>query len=250
MLCVHTTVSVLGIPFIMNDEKWVYNQCVSFLADERPHMIITAGPEFVMITQRLPSLLAVLARADFITPDGIGIVIASKWYGQAVAQRITGVELAERLIAHAAERDLRVFLLGASQTSLNHALLKLKNSYPQLHIDGKHGYFTDEQTAEVIAEIRAARPHLLLVGLGQPRQEVFISTHLDDLGVPLAIGVGGAIDVIGGTVRRAPAVFRNARLEWLYRLIREPKRWRRQLLLPQFAWAAWKDARRRARSAN
>ncbi len=242
------TVSVLGVPFITYDEKWVYNQCVSFLADDRPHMIITAGPEFVMNMRRTPHLLPVLAHADFITPDGVGIVIASKWYGQAVAQRITGIELAERLIAHAAELDLRVFLLGASPASLDQALKTLKNGYPQLHIAGKHGYFTDEQAASVIAEIRAVRPHLLLVGLGQPRQEVFIATHMDDLDVPLAIGVGGAIDVIGGTVRRAPAVFRKARLEWFYRLIREPRRWRRQLALPRFVWAAWTDARRSARS--
>lgn len=244
------TVSVLGVPFITNDEKWVYNQCVSFLADAEPHMIITAGPEFVMNIRRTPNLLPVLARADFITPDGVGIVIASKWYGQAVAQRITGVELAERLIGYAAERNLRVFLLGASQTSLDQALQKLKNRYPQLYIVGKHGYFTDEQTASVIAEIQAARPHLLLVGLGQPRQEVFISTHKDILGVPLAIGVGGAIDVIGGAVKRAPVLFQRARLEWLYRLIREPRRWRRQLALPRFAWEAWIEAHRSTRSVN
>ncbi|WP_241713796.1 WecB/TagA/CpsF family glycosyltransferase [Sulfoacidibacillus ferrooxidans] len=240
-------VGILGVPFSALTEHEVMLHCVACIESQTPHMVITAGPEFVMRLQSDPRLRSVLTAADLITPDGIGIVIASRWYGQPIAERVTGVSLTERLLAYAHDQNLRVYFLGATEEALQKAMHVLRGRYQGLNITGKNGYFTSDQVDEVLADIMQVRPHILFVGLGQPRQEEFIATYKDRLGVPLAIGIGGVIDVLGGTVKRAPVMMQRLHLEWFYRLLREPSRWRRQLVLPQFALAAWLDARSRAR---
>lgn len=240
-------VGILGVPFSALTEHEVMLRCVACVESQSPHMVITAGPEFVMRLQSDPRLRSVLTAADLITPDGIGIVIASRWYGQPIAERVTGVSLTERLLAYAHDQNLRVYFLGATEEALQKAMHVLRGRYQGLNITGKNGYFTSDQVDEVLADIMQVRPHILFVGLGQPRQEEFIATYKDRLGVPLAIGIGGVIDVLGGTVKRAPVMMQRLHLEWFYRLLREPSRWRRQLVLPQFALAAWLDARSRGR---
>ena len=244
------TIEILGVPFSAMTEREALSSCIAFMQDTKPHFVITAGPEFVMRAGADPELPGVLARADLITPDGVGVVIASRWYGQPLAERVTGVDLAQKLLVSAAQTGLRVYLLGASEESLQQALDKIREAYPTLHIAGRNGYFKKEKTLDVITAIRAEAPHLLLVGLGQPTQEKFLAAHLDALGVPLAIGVGGAIDVLGGTVKRAPEFFQKAKLEWLYRLAKEPARVKRQMALPRFAFAAWREARTQVRSRS
>ncbi len=236
-------VGILGVPFSALTEQQTFARCVEFIHTDTPHMVITAGPEFVMRVKNEPQLRTLLAAADLITPDGIGIVIASKWYGKHLADRVTGVALTEHLLAYAHENQLRVHFLGAAENSLQWALQAVRHKYPQVNIYGRNGYFTSDQIDEVIAEILQVHPHVLFVGLGQPRQEQFIAAYKERMGVPLAVGIGGVIDVLGGTVKRAPLVMQRMQLEWLYRLWREPSRWRRQLVLPQFALTAWLDAR-------
>lgn len=237
-------VSILGINFSNMTEDQVYEACMSFIRAEGSHVVLTAGPEFVMQLQRQPQLRSLAQQADLVTADGVGIVIASKWYGQALPERVTGVELALRLIGHAAAENLRVFLLGASNTSLERAIGNLRDQYPSLQLAGQHGYFTADEESGIVEQIRQFAPHVLLVGLGQPRQDVFIATHRQNLNVPLAMGIGGTLDVISGLVKRAPIAFRKIHLEWLYRLLKEPRRFKRQLSLPQFALKAWLEARR------
>ena len=244
------TVDILGVPFSASTENEVFAQCTAFMADSQPHFVITAGPEFVMKVGADRELQHALAAADLITPDGIGIVIASRWYSQPLAERVTGVDLVQALLPHAAKMGLRVYVLGASEHSLQRALAKIRETYPTLHIAGQNGYFKHDSVMDVITAIREEAPHLLLVGLGQPVQEKFLATHLDALGIPLAIGVGGAIDVLGGTVKRAPVLFQKAKLEWLYRLLKEPSRVRRQMALPRFAIAAWWDAKNQVRGRS
>ncbi|MCY0876781.1 MAG: WecB/TagA/CpsF family glycosyltransferase [Firmicutes bacterium] len=236
-------VEILGVTFCELTEDEVFAACTDYIASGAPHVIITAGPEFVMRLQREPSLFELTRRADLVTPDGIGIVLAAKWRGRPLPERVTGVELALRLLAAAAGHQWRVYLLGASETSLQGALEALRVRYPELLIQGRNGYFKAAEEADVVAAIQAFRPDLLLVGLGQPRQDVFIDRYRDQLAVPLAMGVGGTIDIISGTVERAPVWAQRMKVEWLYRLVREPKRLRRQLVLPQFAFAAWREGR-------
>lgn len=240
-------VDILGVSFCELTEDEVFAQCVSFVDSRTPHVVITAGPEFVMRLQRSPELFAITQRADLVTPDGIGVVLAARWRGRALRERVTGVELAERLLAAAADRHWRVYLLGASADSLQGALQALHSRYPTLQVGGRDGYFQAAEEQAVVAEIKAYQPDVLLVGLGQPRQDVFIDRYRSTLLVPLAMGVGGTIDILSGTVMRAPRFVQRLKMEWLYRLVREPKRLRRQLVLPQFAWAAWREGRTMAK---
>ncbi len=235
-------VRVLGIPFANLTTFEVVQHGKQYLADDKPHVIITAGPEFVMQALANSSLLAIVKKADLITPDGIGIVLAAKWYGTPLKERVTGVELTSQLIAYAAQAGLRVYLLGASQDALQAAIETLKKQHPMLMLAGRNGYFTEEDTEAVIQSIKTFAPHLLLVGLGQPKQDQFIDRYRDELHIPLAMGVGGTIDVLAGKVKRAPQFFQKAKLEWFYRLCKEPRRFRRQLALPIFAWRAFRDA--------
>jgi len=236
-------VEILGVTFCEMTEDEVLARCVEYVSSGASHVVITAGPEFVMRARRTPDLMAVTQRADLVTPDGIGVVLAARWRGRALRERVTGVELTSRLLSEAVRRNWRVYLLGASEVSLQGALQVLQRDYPGLQIAGRNGYFTAHDEADVVAAISAYKPHLLFVGLGQPRQDLFIDRHRSVLGVPLSMGVGGTIDILSGTVVRAPLWVQKWKVEWLYRLVSEPKRLRRQLALPQFAWAAWRESR-------
>ncbi|MBX5436958.1 MAG: WecB/TagA/CpsF family glycosyltransferase [Alicyclobacillaceae bacterium] len=243
-----TVVRVLDVRFHGLPESQVVEQILYWVAEKSRRMVITAGPEFVMMARRDPEVARIARSADLVTPDGIGIVWAAKMQGKALPGRVTGVEVVCRLLETAARRKqrLRVFLLGASQASLNRCLAVLGESFPMHVFAGRDGYFRADELPQVMAEVAAFRPDLWLVGLGQPRQEKLIFQQLGSLPPCVAIGVGGSIDVWGGTVKRAPALLRRMNLEWLYRLVRQPSRWRRQLALPQFAWQVLKDAARRS----
>ncbi|MCL6547336.1 MAG: WecB/TagA/CpsF family glycosyltransferase [Alicyclobacillus sp.] len=240
-------VQVLGVRVHGWPQERVVEQILYWMAERSRRMVITAGPEFVMMANRDPHVARIARSADLVTPDGVGILWAARLRGRAFPGRVTGVELVPALLATAARRrqNLRVYLLGASESSLQQCLAVLRQTYPSHTFEGRDGYFHPDELTDVAAAIQAFQPHLWLVGLGQPRQEKLIYDLLGSLPPCVAIGVGGSIDVWGGTVKRAPAVFRRLNLEWLYRLISQPKRWRRQLALPKFAWQVLKDAVRR-----
>lgn len=240
-------VSILGVQFAHVTENEAFARCVAFMEGEENRVVLTAGPEFVMAAQKSEALRSVAADADLVTADGVGVVIASRWYGEPLPERVTGAELTERLLAYAAERGMRVFFLGAAESSLQKALGVVRARHPGVRAAGRNGYFGAADIPGVVESVRSFAPHLLLVGLGQPRQDLFIREYRESLGAPLAIGIGGVIDILGGTVKRAPPPVRRAHLEWLYRLLKEPRRFRRQLVLPLFAWRAWNEARARRR---
>ncbi|ATY86043.1 glycosyltransferase [Kyrpidia spormannii] len=199
--------------------------------------VVTANPEVVMLARRNPGVAQVVRRADLVTADGIGVVLASKWLGTPVPERVTGADLADRLLGFAGQRKWRVYLLGASSASLGGALAELRRHYPEVDWHGHHGYFDQQGEKEILQEIAEVRPHLLFVGMGAPRQDLWIARHRD-LPVGVAMGIGGTIDVWSGAVKRAPVAWQRLHLEWLYRLIRQPSRIRRQLVLPHFALLA------------
>ncbi|MDI3327897.1 MAG: WecB/TagA/CpsF family glycosyltransferase [Alicyclobacillaceae bacterium] len=196
--------------------------------------VVTANPEVVMQARRDPRVAEVIRRADLVVADGIGVVVAASWLGTPLPERVAGADLSEALLAEATKRNWRVYLLGASPASLGGALAELRRRYPGVEWGGWHGYFDAEGEREILREIERMRPHLLLVGMGAPRQDLWIAAHRH-LPAGVAIGVGGMIDVWSGTVKRAPEVWRNLHLEWLYRLCRQPSRLPRQLALPRFA---------------
>jgi N-acetylglucosaminyldiphosphoundecaprenol N-acetyl-beta-D-mannosaminyltransferase len=207
-----------------------------FLAAGGSHQIVTVNPEFVIMAREQSDFRCVLQRADLAIPDGIGIVWAARLLGDRLPERIGGVDLVELLAAWAAREQRSIFLLGAGPGVAEAAARRLLQRHPGLSIAGTHaGSPAREHEAAIVSLVRQAQPDILLVAFGAPRQDLWIARTRHLLQVPVAMGVGGAFDFISGRVPRAPRPLRRVGLEWLYRLIRQPWRWRRMLALPRFA---------------
>lgn len=205
--------------------------------DGQPSHVITLNAEIVYQAQEDPDLLRIINEADLVTPDGIGIVWAGRKLGYPFHERVTGIDLLYQLCSEAAKEGWRVYLLGAAPGVAEEAGRKLCTAYPGLHICGCHdGYFSEQEMDALTAEIRDTQPDILFVALGAPKQEFWIKQYKQQLNVPVSIGVGGSFDVVAGIKERAPQWVINANLEWLYRLSKEPSRFKRQLALPKFAW--------------
>ncbi len=189
-----------------------------------------------------PAFKEVLNSADICTPDGIGVVYASKMIHNPVPERVPGFDLTCGLLQSISKTGEGVFLFGAKPGIAETAKEKLQEKYPGLVVSGTHdGYFTDDDNTRIIKEINDSGAKLLLVCLGAPKQEKWIYAHKDELQVQLAMGVGGALDVFAGNVKRAPQFFIKCNLEWLYRFIKQPSRLRRFSALPKFMLAVKKS---------
>nr|WP_207754823.1 WecB/TagA/CpsF family glycosyltransferase [Desulforadius tongensis] len=211
-------------------------KAAEFIRSGRPHRVITLNPEYLYRAQARRELLDLVNSADLVTADGTGIVWACKIAGRPVKERVTGIDLMLHLCARGGYEGWRVFLLGAAPGVAEEAAERLKQQNPGLVIAGTHhGYFTDAESGRIVEMIRRAGPHILFVALGAPRQEQWIARYQPRIGVPVAIGVGGSFDVISGRKKRAPRWMQRLKIEWLYRLIKEPSRFKRQLVLPKFA---------------
>ena len=207
-----------------------------------PAFVVTIGTEMVVRAQRDEIFRRTLAQAKYSLCDTIGVLIASRLRGGPLRERVTGVALAERLCELLAKRGESVYFFGAAGDTAEAAAIGLKIRYPLLQIAGhRNGYFASDQSSAIAAAVRESGATLLLVALGSPKQEEWIAKHLADTGCAVAIGVGGAFDVFSGRVRRAPPFWQASGLEWLYRLIKEPYRWRRQLALPHFVFLAARE---------
>ncbi len=167
----------------------------------------------------------------------IGLLAIARRRGARLRERVTGVELIEHLGAAAAAQSIPVYLLGGAEGVAADAARALESRFPGLRVAGtRSGYFRDDQTPEVVSDIASSGARLLFVGMGSPRQEYWLAENLRETGCGVGIGVGGSFDVIAGRMARAPRLVRQFALEWLYRLAKEPHRWRRQLALPRFVW--------------
>mgnify|MGYP000866487518 CR=1 FL=1 len=207
-----------------------------FIKSGRPRRILTLNPEYLYRAQFDSELMRLLTRADLVTPDGVGIVWACRVAGNPVKGRITGIDLMLCLVEKAAAEGWSVYLLGAAPGVAENAVEKLRCAYPGLRVAGAHhGYFKEEEACRVAEAVRQAQPELLFVALGAPRQEIWIDRYLELTGATVAMGVGGSFDVIAGRARRAPGWVQRLHLEWLSRLLMNPSRWKRQLVLPCFA---------------
>lgn len=230
------TVSIFGIPVC----KWGMKDVVSYLTEvvlsEQYHQVITANP--IMINEALhnPQFNEVMTEAELVIPDGTGVVWAAKMGGEPVEERVPGIELLHELMKQGEKHRWRVYLLGSTAEVVQEAAKKLAIEYPLTHIVGvRDGYFNSAQDAEIIAEIKAAKPHLLFVARGLDTQEPWIAKHKEQLAVPVMMGVGGSFDVISGKTKRAPKVVQKLRMEWLYRALKEPSRIPRLMAIPKFA---------------
>lgn len=228
-------VDVLGVGFDPVDMDGAVRRVVEMVSSGRPHLVVTANVELVMRARRMPQLRDLLRRASLVVADGVGVVWGSRTLGRPLPGRVPGIDLALRVCEEASQRGWSVYLLGGRPGVAEVAAANLRRRLPGLQVAGTgHGYFGSDEEERVVAAVRATEPRLLLAGLGSPRQELWLGQHLSDLGVPVAMGVGGSLDVWAGRVRRAPRLIQTLGLEWCYRLLREPRRFSRQMAIPHF----------------
>ena len=229
------TVDILGIPVDNITMAEAVEKSGAFLAENGVHSIYTPNAEILMAAQRDPQLRNILVNADMLTADGAGVLLASKILRRSVAEKVSGVDLIREIFKIHARKKLRCFLFGSKPGVAEEAAVKIIAEYPDVIIAGcQNGYFTEDQDEEIVNIINDAHADILLVALGAPKQEKWISEHKAKLNVKICMGVGGTIDVLSGRVRLAPDFFRRNGLEWLYRLYKEPRRARRMLDLPRF----------------
>ncbi len=179
-----------------------------------------------------PALFRAVLASDIILADGMSVVWASRLLGKAIPERVTGIDLMQALLEQASSRGWRVYFLGATEYALSKALDAVRRDYPGAVICGAHhGYFSEKDEKAIVADIRDSRPDLLFVGMGSPKKERFLAKYADDCGAIVCHGVGGSLDVMAGLVRRAPRRWQAMGLEWLWRVMQEPRRlWRRYLV--------------------
>ena len=217
-----------------------------FLADGRPHYMAVVNAAKIVAASRDEKLRRVLAEADLVTADGMSVVWASRALGHPLKERVTGIDLFERLVAHAARRRLSVYFLGARDEAVRGLVEQFTSRHPDLRLAGyRNGFFHPSESIPIAETIKRSRADLLFVAMGSPAQEYWIASNLERTGVRFALGVGGSFDHLSGLARRAPRWMRRSGLEWLYRFSREPRRlWRRYLIgNTAFVWLIVKQMR-------
>jgi N-acetylglucosaminyldiphosphoundecaprenol N-acetyl-beta-D-mannosaminyltransferase len=234
--------NILGFK-IFSDEK---EKLIKIIKASSKIHIISGNPEVLMNGLNDELLLKNFTGNDaLIIPDGVGTVIASKLIKQPVKQKIAGIEVMDEIIKFCEEENKGVYLLGAKEEVLSECKQKLKDKYPKLRIAGSHnGYFDMNHCDEIIQDIKNSEAYALFAAMGAPRQEKFIARFMYELPCSVFMGVGGSFDVFAGKVRRAPKWMINFGLEWLYRVAKEPWRFKRLASIPEFLWMVIKEKKK------
>jgi N-acetylglucosaminyldiphosphoundecaprenol N-acetyl-beta-D-mannosaminyltransferase len=234
-----TRLHILGVPL----DSVTFDQLLESIAawivtGDRLYQICTVSPEFVMIAQDAPDFMRVLRSADLCVADGVGLLFAARYLGHPLPERVTGSDGVPLIAERAAREGWRLFLLGAAPGVAEKAAARLIEQNPGLQVVGTYaGSPAPEEEDEIVSRINASGADILFVAYGAPRQDQWIARNRARLAVRVAMGVGGTFDFIAGVVPRAPRWMRRMALEWLYRLYKQPWRWRRMLRLPRFVWA-------------
>ena len=195
------------------------------------HYYFAVNVHKVVAFRSSPQLCDIANRSGLVTADGQPIVWVSRWLNKPIKERVTGADLMGHLIELAVKKQYRVYFLGGQGEIVQRAVAFYRSKFPQLQIAGyRHGYWSDEEEASVVAGIREARPHILFLGMSSPRKELFTNRRLDELQVRFVMGVGGTFDIAAGLTRRAPRWVQRLGFEWLWRVGQEPRRmWKRYL---------------------
>jgi N-acetylglucosaminyldiphosphoundecaprenol N-acetyl-beta-D-mannosaminyltransferase len=206
-----------------------------FVASKTPHQVATVNPEFVMTARRNHAFRRTINNSDLAVADGVGLLFMGRLTGKRLRERVTGADLTLAIAQLGAQKGWRIFLLGAKEGVAAEAAAQLQARYPGLTIAGTLASRPSEMDNDEICKVvESAKPDVLLVGYGAPLQDLWISRNQQRLQIPVAIGVGGTFDFIAGTTKRAPKWMQQTGLEWFWRLLQEPWRWRRMLALPKF----------------
>ncbi|MBI1756596.1 MAG: WecB/TagA/CpsF family glycosyltransferase [Fimbriimonas ginsengisoli] len=229
-------VRILGVPVDRVSMEESLARIEAMMKEDRPHVVVTVDSSGIVQAQRDLVYRRIVEEASLVTPDSEGVVWAAKRQGKPVGGRVSGVELLDRLCGFSADKGYRIFLLGAAPGVAEQAAERLRLRHPGCNIVGaRHGYFPPDSDEIVAREIAAAKPDMIFVAMGIPRQEKFIHAAKAIVGARLAMGVGGSLDVFAGKAKRAPLWVQRVRLEWLWR-VANPKRWHKAKHLPVFAW--------------
>lgn len=228
-------VNVLGVSFDQKTFSQFQHAFVTRIKQHQSTLVVTANPEMVMAANENPLFMKILQKdADFITADGIGIVQAAKMLRTPLPERVTGYDLFTWLLKLADQRHLRVYLIGARPVVLHAVQAKIAKELPDLQLVGAEDGYFHEDLDLVARRIQHTKPDLVFAALGSPRQEQLLALLRRAATPALMMGVGGSFDVFSGKVKRAPAAFQATHLEWFYRLLKQPKRFKRILVLPRF----------------
>lgn len=226
------------MPFDAVTMKEAIQKAMQFLKEDGQFIICTPNPEIVMEAQTDRDLMGVLKAANMVVPDGIGIVWASRYSEQKLTERVAGYDLVQGLFQKMKDTEETVYFFGAAPGIAAAAAKNMMKKYPGLKVVGtRNGYFGAKDEKEIIEEIKKRSPSLLLVGLGAPKQEKWIYDNMRFTHSKVCIGVGGCFDVMAGNAKRAPKIYRKLGLEWFYRLLKQPTRWKRMMRLPRFVIA-------------
>nr|WP_308546847.1 WecB/TagA/CpsF family glycosyltransferase [uncultured Selenomonas sp.] len=228
-------VTILGVPVDAITMGEAVARIDGFIEKRTPVLVATANAEMLMRATHDGALRRILQGAAMVTPDGAGTVWAAHHLGHAMPERVAGYDMVQELMREAPAKHRRIFFFGSAPGVADKAKAKAEQLYPGIEIVGtRNGFFTAADEPAIIEEIKAAHPDILLAALGVPKQEKWLAKHLGELGVPVAIGVGGTFDVMAGVMKRAPRWMQRAKLEWLFRGMMQPQRAGRLLALPRF----------------
>ncbi|WP_182199831.1 WecB/TagA/CpsF family glycosyltransferase [Paraliobacillus salinarum] len=228
-------VTIMDIPFINTDQETFVSVLDQHIQQKRKTFVITANPEIVMKAYENKSFKEYLNQATYITADGIGIVKAAQLLNNPLPGRVTGYDTMMQLLTKANEQAYKIFLLGAHPDTLQKTVANIERDYPNVQIVGTQDGYFDWDNNDIADRIADVKPDITFVALGVPKQEKWIAENISKFDSGIFMGIGGSFDVIAGTVKRAPAFWQKLNLEWLYRLLKQPSRWRRMLALPRFA---------------
>lgn len=239
--------TILGIPV----HAYTMDESVALLSEKTAAhercFVVTANAEIIMMAQEDAEYRRLLLEdTDIILPDGAGTVWAGNYLGYTVKERVAGYDLYVRLLEESAARGFKVFFLGGTPGVAEAAAEEGRRRWPELQVVGcRDGYFKPEEEDAIVAEINASGADILFAALGAPKQEKWLQRHAKALKPYLLMGIGGSFDVLAGKVKRAPKWMQEARLEWFYRLCKQPKRFVRMLALPKFVLAVRRERKNR-----
>ncbi len=234
------TVDILGVQVASCTLVQAREAVFNMLQEDKLHMVLTPNSEIVMLARKNKPFQDILNQADLCTADGIGVVYGAKLLGTPIPERVAGFDLLTDILQHG--EGISVYLFGSKPGVADKAKEEILHRFTGIEIAGvQNGYFDEKQEQAIIADIREKKPDILLVCLGAPKQEKWIWQHRKELGAKVAMGLGGSLDVLAGEVKRAPKIFIKLGLEWLYRLMKEPKRIIRMMALPHFLIVVLKE---------
>lgn len=239
-------VELLGATFDLITMSAAVDRCLAWCTGPRgPHVVITANASHLCTMRRDPGLRAACQAGDLVVADGMSVVWALQWCGVRAPERVAGVDLMARLLSAGADRGLRVYFLGARREVVTRLAQDCATRYPGLVVAGfRDGYFPPSEHEAIAEGIRRSAPHMLFIGMPSPFKETWVERFRHRLDVPVMIGVGGSFDVLAGFIRRAPPWTQSVGMEWLWRLMMEPRKlWKRYLTTNgEFLWLAGRAA--------